>query len=113
MATKFFATANADTFTNPSHSVFWHNSDFGLILNEGPYPDADEPYNGIVEGLSSGNIDPVNFMHDFINSHGFANYYFEVFDDNSVDYSFSTAPVSIDLTQATQHGGFAEGRFAG
>jgi Ca2+-binding RTX toxin-like protein len=39
----------------------------------------------------------------------FADYYFEVFDDNSVDYSRSTAPVSIDLTQATQHGGFAEG----
>jgi Ca2+-binding RTX toxin-like protein len=32
-----------------------------------------------------------------------------VFDDFTVDYSFSPAPVRIDLSHTTQHGGFAEG----
>jgi len=33
----------------------------------------------------------------------------DVFDNITVDYSNSTAPVLIDLSQTTQHGGFAQG----
>jgi Ca2+-binding RTX toxin-like protein len=39
----------------------------------------------------------------------FLEYMFEVFDDTSADYSLSTAAISVDLKQSTQHGGFAEG----
>jgi Ca2+-binding RTX toxin-like protein len=35
--------------------------------------------------------------------------FFAVFDDFTVDYSFSPRPVQIDLSFTTQHGGFAEG----
>jgi hypothetical protein len=72
-----------------------------------PEADPTDPYSGFVEGLRGG--EPTNVMFDFISSHGQGAYYFEVFDENPVDYSLSLAPVSIDLTRTTQHGGFAEG----
>ena len=107
MAKKFLATADADTFTNPSHSLVLVRDIFGVYELRGGYSDPDEPYDGFVEGgVPSDHID---FINSFINSHGEGFYHFEVFADNSVDYSKSTALVSVDLTQATQQGGYAEG----
>src|SRR5262245_10251085 len=115
MATKFFATSAADTFTNPSHTVnlFYaggtvaFEADGGAVQVSNVGPDSDDPYNGFVEGFAAN--DPRSTLLDFISAHGEGDYFFEIFDDNSVDYSFSTAAVSIDLTRTTQHGGFAEG----
>src|SRR5262245_27370834 len=123
MATKFFAKAGAETFANPSHSVVftYHGGtvafdNFGgifggdVVLLEGGFVDSDEPYNGFVEGEVNDRTLYGDIILNFISAHSAGrHFYFEVFDDNSVDYSLSTAPVSIDLTQATQHGGFAEG----
>jgi Ca2+-binding RTX toxin-like protein len=119
MATKFFAKAGADTFANPSHSVNYFYGGFGtvafdpdgfVLLNSAGGPNSIEPYNQFDEGEANGDRALYgDIILTFISSHGRGAYYFEVFDDNSVDYSFSTAPVSIDLTQPTQHGGFAEG----
>jgi Ca2+-binding RTX toxin-like protein len=36
-------------------------------------------------------------------------FFVDVFDNITVDYSFSPAPVRVDLSFTTQHGGFAEG----
>src|SRR5207244_11640767 len=80
---------------------------FGPLV--GSYPDPNERVNGFYEGPSETIEDPLDSMEAIMVSHGYGKYYFEVFDDNSVDYSLSNAAVSIDLTKATQHGGFAEG----
>jgi Ca2+-binding RTX toxin-like protein len=120
MATRFFATANADTFANPSHSVTFtwdglgsvaFESDGGAVfLTEGGFPNPNEPYNGFEEGDQGDIPQHGNEILNFISSHPTGRiFHFEVFDDNSVDYTSSTAPVSIDLTKGTQHGGFAEG----
>jgi hypothetical protein len=120
MATKFFATSDADTFANPSHSVTFtwdglgsvaFESDGGaVLLTEGGFPNPNEPYNGFEEGDQGDIPKHSTEILNFISSHPTGRiFHFEVFDDNSVDYTSSTAPVSIDLTKATQHGGFAEG----
>ena len=119
MGTKFTATAAAETFTNPSHTVdlyygggtvAYEGDGGGVVINVAfgdGYADASEPYNGFVEGYV-GN-EPDNQIFSIIGSHGEGDYYFEVFADNSVDYSFSNAPVFIDLTRTTQQGGYAQG----
>jgi Ca2+-binding RTX toxin-like protein len=118
MATKFFATANADTFSNPSNSrlftyvsgpVAFEDDGGGVFSYDDSFVDPNEPYNGFVENPNQFTT-PTDVVLDYISSQGLpGNFYFEVFADNSVDYSLSTAPVSIDLTKTTQHGGFAEG----
>src|SRR5262249_45475183 len=81
-----------------------------VTLLSGPFSEPDEPYNGVVEGTVVDEHAHGNEILNFISAHSAGrHFFFEVFDDNSVDYSFSNAPVSVDLTQATQHGGFAEG----
>jgi len=105
MGTKFFAKAGAETFGNPSHTVNVNYVD-GRWHSRAPEADPTDPYSGL--SRASGG-EPTNVMFDFISSHGQGAYYFEVFDENPVDYSLSLAPVSIDLTRTTQHGGFAEG----
>jgi len=121
MATNFFAKASAETFANPSHSVVFTYDGFGGAVEfaenggsvrqlSGGFPDPDEPYNHFVEGNANDQILHRNEILNFISDHlSGRTFYFEVFDDNSVDYSLSNAPVSVDLTQTTQHGGFAEG----
>src|SRR5262245_29963072 len=114
MGTKFLAKASAETFANPSHTVNLSYAggavafefDGGGVIDHAAAVDPNDPYNGFVEGRRGD--EPTNVMFDFIASHGPGSYFFEVFDDNSVDYSLSLAPVSVDLTRTTQHGGFAE-----
>src|SRR5262245_30130969 len=58
MGTKFLATANAESFTNGSHSVLANFRQGHFSFNEttsapSGISDPDEPYNGFVEGLTS------------------------------------------------------------
>jgi Ca2+-binding RTX toxin-like protein len=123
MSTNFIATAPGQTFTNTHHTVELdyvggpvaletpENLTGGVIAEGGPVSDDRDPYNGIMEGLGfNGAIDPVSTMLNFIASNNaLGDYFFEVFADNSVDYSLSPSKVFIDLKLPTQQGGFAQG----
>src|SRR5215471_14851159 len=120
MGTKFPATANAESFTNGSHSVLANFRQGHFSFNEttsapSGISDPDEPYNGFVEGLTSqdlvGTPNVTDAILSVIDSLGDQNgkYYFEIFAQNSVDYSASPSGVFIDLEASVQHGGFAEG----
>src|ERR1700730_1190832 len=126
------ATAAAETITNPHHTVlleyfggpvaFSNGGPQGVIPVAGGFFDPGDPYNQFVEVFDGALFDPnqtpvVNTMFSIISSggqppfgHSFS-YYFEVFADTPADYSASTAPISIDLTNTFtgQHGGFADG----
>jgi Ca2+-binding RTX toxin-like protein len=107
MGSTFTATAAVDLFANPSHTVaLSYFTTFDLL----PFPHFETHF---VFGFSGGNLprdgDPIDAMEDFASAQGEGLYFLTVFAGNAVDYSQSTAPVFIDLQQATQHGGFAEG----
>src|SRR5262245_60424671 len=126
MGTRFVATATAETFTNGSHSILI-NARGGSVspaqfndvtIAPSGISDHNEPYNGFIEGFQSSDFSPVPGEPDLddaiaaiINSIGAkrGQYYFEIFDQNSVDYSASNQLVVIDLEKSVQHGGFAEG----
>jgi Ca2+-binding RTX toxin-like protein len=104
MAQKFIATAAAETFVNPFHTV-----------------NVEVEFNGTV--VVSGDLGsdaafiPIMIQDSLLEGTGHQNNY-DVYADNSVDYSLSTSAVSIDLrpsgfeqNQAVpqQSGGFAHG----
>src|SRR5882724_6726018 len=112
MTTTFIATAQPDQFTSFHFSqyVFLHRGLFGLAVNPGSDAndgDANEPYNGIVEGFNSSasalalfnqlDSDLLAVAQSFPPQQGlFASDvtdYFELFDDTAVDYSFSNAAI--------------------
>jgi hypothetical protein len=113
MAT-FLATAAAETFTNPNHSVriSVNSSNFGPSIFQDSHAvptdidDPNEPYNGHVEGTVSEDIpDAQNTMLSIMSFIGGSakpgNYYFEVFAGNSVDYSLSPQGIFADLNPTT------------
>jgi Ca2+-binding RTX toxin-like protein len=107
MASTFTAHASAELFANPSHTVaLSYFTTFDLL----PFPHFETHF---VFGFSGDDFprdgDPIDAMEDFTFANGEGLYFLTVFAGNAVDYSASTAPVFIDLDQATQHGGFAEG----
>jgi Ca2+-binding RTX toxin-like protein len=131
MGTTFVATADVETFTNGSHSILI-NARQGVqesrasFSNEVIAPhdvsDPNEPYNGFIEGFQTADLsgppsdpnhtpDLTDALASFINADGDKNaqYYFEIFDRNLVDYSASPSAVLIDLERSEQRGGFAEG----
>jgi Ca2+-binding RTX toxin-like protein len=107
MGSTFTATASVELFANPSHTVaLSYFTTFDLL----PFPHFETH---LVFGFSGGDLprdgDPIDAMEDFAVAQGEGLYFLTVFAGNAVNYSQSTAPVFIDLQQATQHGGFAEG----
>jgi Ca2+-binding RTX toxin-like protein len=107
MGSTLTATASVDLFTNPSHTVaLSYFTTFDLL----PLPHFETH---LVFGFSGHDFphdgDPIDAMEDFAVAQGEGLYFLTVFAGNAVNYSQSTAPVFIDLQQATQHGGFAEG----
>jgi Ca2+-binding RTX toxin-like protein len=120
------ATSAVDTIINKHHTADFEYLGgtpvtFGdnVIRNAaGGTADSREPYNGFIEAAVTESQSVINQMTAIITANGqpphigfftLIEYMFEVFDDTSADYSLSTAAVNIDLRQATQHGGFAEG----
>jgi Ca2+-binding RTX toxin-like protein len=125
MGITTIATAAAEEFENPSHTVAlnyhggivaYQGNGGGVEIVPGIFNDSREPYDGVVEGYGEGPtpFEPDSQMLSKIGSLGKGLYFFEVFDDNAVDYSFSNAPIAIDLfapgaADPVGHGGFAEG----
>jgi Ca2+-binding RTX toxin-like protein len=107
MGSTLTATASVDLFANPSHTVaLSYFTTFDLL----PFPHFVTHFDF---GFDGGDLprdgDPIDAMEDFAVAQGEGLYFLTVFAGNAVNYSQSTAPVFIDLQQATQHGGFAEG----
>jgi Ca2+-binding RTX toxin-like protein len=110
MATTFFATSDAETFTNRHHTdeVFYGGGPVEIQLYR-PF------YDGAmwIGDSDSFTRDSQFFgqMTEIIGRYegSVGQFHFDVFDGNTVNYSDSNAAVSIDLLQATQRGGFAEG----
>jgi Ca2+-binding RTX toxin-like protein len=117
MGARFVATAQADTFTNTHHTVEYQYGGDGRIALEpdgdvvnifGPSDEPSDPYNGIIEGLQ-GSDSSDEFLGVIAGRDRAGVYIFEVFDDNSVDYSPSNDGVFVDLERPTQQGGYAQG----
>ncbi|MGA7487368.1 MAG: hypothetical protein WBW74_10600 [Xanthobacteraceae bacterium] len=104
MGSTFTATASTELFANASHTV-------AISYDISNFPIPFQPV--FTFGFDGDDLphvgDPIDAMEDFAFAHGIGLYFLTVFPGNAVDYSASTAPVFIDLQQATQHGGFAEG----
>jgi Ca2+-binding RTX toxin-like protein len=104
MGTEFIATAAPEVFTNPEHDVAIadKNGQFSFGFNGGDLPQPGDPLAAMESIVKAGDPGGVGLL-----------FFFGVFPDNAVNYSQSTAPVSIDLEQPVQHGGFAEGDMLG
>jgi Ca2+-binding RTX toxin-like protein len=110
MARTLFATSDAETFTNRHHTdeIFYGGGPV-VIQPYAPFFDG-----AIWEGDNASFTRESPFfgqMTEIIGRYEGAvgQFNFDVFDGDTVNYSNSDAAVSIDLLQATQHGGFAEG----
>ena len=90
----FTATANPNTFRGIAHNDQFITFDNSLRSDFSNLDGIIDLTTGETSGAVSG---PGIAVH------------FTVFDNITVDYSNSTAPVSIDLTSNPQQGGFAQG----
>jgi Ca2+-binding RTX toxin-like protein len=95
VGTNFVAHAGAETFTDTFHTVTV----------------SQDPHDGTFTVVGALPGDPVATMEAEVAAQPFSlnGFFFNVYDDNGVDYSFSPSPVFVDLESNPQQGGFAQG----
>src|SRR5437660_1380212 len=102
MTTSLVGHAAQENFSNPHLLISVH-------VDANGNTDAPHAEGGFFLGATL--VSAIDQFIEFLTSADLAGHtlFFDAFEDTSVDYSFSPAPVFIDLEAPTQNGGFADG----